>query len=134
MQILRDDLYRYSISQHNSALDGWSINLVHTRLFELYHALLAGAALPAAPADTHLRNFVDLELQSHPLDADREHWRGALAGAPWTEVPPVARAGGGRAVRVVMHDVAVPAWLSERVVTLADRFDVPSRTCCWPRT
>ena len=125
VHILRDDLYRYSISQHNSALDGWSINLVHTRLFELYHALLAGAALPAEPADTHLRTFVGLELQSVRSEADREHWGRALAGAPWTEVPRLRAPEEDAPLRVVMHDVAVPAELSDRVVALADRLDVP---------
>ena len=68
VQILSDQHYRYTVSQHNSALDGWSISLLHTQLFGLYHQLRGGAdaGLIRKPSgvDNHLRNFIGLEREA----------------------------------------------------------------------
>jgi len=124
VQILRDDLYRYSIDLHNSALDGWSINLVHVKLFEIYARLREGRALPEPDGQDHMRHFVGLERRSLSSPADREFWIGMLEGARPTEVPgrlPV----GAAPYAVEMHDVAISRELSGRIRALAERLAVP---------
>ena len=42
--ILSDESFRYVLSFHDSALDGWSINLFHTKLLRYYHQYRKGTA------------------------------------------------------------------------------------------
>ncbi|HWH00406.1 MAG TPA: amino acid adenylation domain-containing protein, partial [Pilimelia sp.] len=125
VHILRDDLYRYSISQHNSALDGWSINLVHTRLFEIYHALRSTGEYTGAPVPNHLRNFIGLERQALASAADRDFWRGVLADRPFTEIPRLRPVDEQAPFDVILHDVDLPDGLSDRVIALARSLGVP---------
>ncbi len=88
VQILTDEMYRYTVSQHNSALDGWSISLLHTQLFSLYHQVRGGADPSGEPAvDNHLRNFIGLELQALRSQASRDFWLRVLDGSVSTNVP-----------------------------------------------
>ena len=120
VQVLSDERFRYTISQHNSALDGWSISLLHTQLFQLY---LDRA--PEAPVDDHLRTFVGLERDAVASPASRDFWREVCAGAAGTEVPPKPGARATDDFAVVLRDVPLPAGTTERVTALADRLSVP---------
>ncbi|MFC8722275.1 amino acid adenylation domain-containing protein, partial [Kitasatospora sp. NPDC057198] len=128
VHVLRDDLYRYSISQHNSALDGWSINLVHTKLFEIYHALVADGAYTGEPVPNHLRNFIGLEQQSINSAEDRRYWLDRLADRPQTVIPRLRPRDEQAAFDVVLQDVPLPRGLSDRIVALAGRLGVPVKT------
>ncbi|MFJ3303922.1 amino acid adenylation domain-containing protein [Streptomyces sp. NPDC086549] len=128
VHVLRDDLYRYSISQHNSALDGWSINLVHTKLFEIYYALRDKGTYNGEAVPNHLRNFVGLEQQSLRSDTDRQYWLDALRDRPRTVVPRLRPRDEQAAFNVVLQDVPLPRGLSDRVIALADRLGVPVKT------
>ena len=64
VHVLGDELYRYSVSQHNSALDGWSITLLHTQLFDTYYRLLAGDRPDEEPAENHFRDYIGLERRA----------------------------------------------------------------------
>jgi len=125
VEILRDDLYRYTVSQHNSALDGWSISLVHTQLFDLYFRLCEGAPIAGDPPDGHLRDFVALEREAVESRESRSFWTSVLEqGAP-TELPRLVDAGGDEAFDVIMHDVRLPEGLSDRILALARDLAVP---------
>ncbi|MFI1194777.1 amino acid adenylation domain-containing protein [Micromonospora sp. NPDC020750] len=128
VHLFADDLYRYSLSQHNSALDGWSITLLHTRLFDTYHRLRDGRPLPEPPAGNHFRDYIGLERRAVASTADRDFWRDVLADGGVTELPrwepPTAEA----QRPVVFHEVDVSAGLSERLLRLADRLAVPLKT------
>ena len=128
VHILRDDLYRYSISQHNSALDGWSINLVHTKLFEIYYALREKGAYDGEAVPNHLRNFVGLEQQSLKSEEDRAYWAEALKDRPRTLVPRLRPRDEQAAFNVVLQDVPLPRGLSDRIIALAGRLGVPVKT------
>ena len=123
VQILRDDLYRYSISLHNSALDGWSINLVHAEVFDLCYRLRDGLPVPPNRPDNHERNFVGLEKQSLVSTVDKEFWTGVLTDRPLTSVPVSMPEGGGFAV--VMSYFDIPLELSGQIVALAESLEVP---------
>ncbi|MGW6951326.1 amino acid adenylation domain-containing protein [Streptomyces xanthophaeus] len=128
VHVLRDDLYRYSISQHNSALDGWSINLVHTKLFEIYHALCTDGVFTGEPVPNHLRNFIGLEQQSINSQADRQYWLDRLEDRPQTVIPRLRPRDEEAAFHVVLQDVPLPRGLSDRIVALAGRLGVPVKT------
>ncbi|HEX8305388.1 MAG TPA: amino acid adenylation domain-containing protein [Jatrophihabitans sp.] len=129
VQILSDELYRYTVSQHNSALDGWSISLLHTQLFQLYYQLREstqtdpGDLVPAV--DNHLRNFVGLEREALRSTESRDFWLRVLDGAGSTNVPRRPGAVDTDDFRVVMRDVALPRGLTQRISELADSLSVP---------
>ncbi|HEX6872761.1 MAG TPA: amino acid adenylation domain-containing protein [Micromonosporaceae bacterium] len=140
IQILADDRYRYTVSQHNSALDGWSISLLHTELFSLYAtvrdgggrppavpaelAASAGLGVPAGP-ERHLHSFVALEREALASSASRAYWLDVLRDAAPTEVPRLRPVQATADFKVVMQDVPLPAGITERVVALADALSVP---------
>jgi amino acid adenylation domain-containing protein len=124
VHILRDDLYRYSISQHNSALDGWSINLVNIKLFEIYHALRTEGRFTGGAVANHLGNFVGLEQQAIRSPQDRQFWLGVLDGRPQTTIPRL-RPPEDAEFNVVLQDVPLPRGLSDRIIALAGRLGIP---------
>ncbi|WP_433260187.1 amino acid adenylation domain-containing protein [Actinosynnema sp. CS-041913] len=125
VHVLADDLYRYSLSQHNSALDGWSITLVHTTLFDLYYRLLDGRPLPGTEVADHARTYVALERASLADDGHRAYWADLLEGGGPTELPRTRRSAQADVFPVVFHEVGFPRGLSDRIVALADRLAVP---------
>ncbi|MFJ4877290.1 amino acid adenylation domain-containing protein [Streptomyces sp. NPDC088745] len=125
VQVLSDDLYRYTVSQHNSALDGWSISLLHTQLFELYHQVREGRDTTRPAVDNHLRNFVGLETEALRSPASRDFWLDVLADADPADVPPKPGAVATDDFKVVLRDVPLPAGLTERVMATADALSVP---------
>ncbi|TDD25914.1 non-ribosomal peptide synthetase [Nonomuraea diastatica] len=125
VHVLADDLFRYTLSQHNSALDGWSITLVHTTLFDLYHRLVEGRPLPDAPTGNHVRDYVALERRSLADPEHRAHWAGVLDGGAFTELPRTRDAAAPDVFPVVFHEVELPAGLSDRIVALAGKLSVP---------
>jgi amino acid adenylation domain-containing protein len=125
VQMLSDDLFRYTLTQHNSALDGWSITLVHTQLFDLYHRLRDGRPLPGGAVRNHGRDYALLERRSLADQEHRDHWAGLLDGSVFTAVPRTLQSGPVGLFRVVFHEVEFPRGLSDRVVALAERLSVP---------
>ncbi|MFI7639459.1 amino acid adenylation domain-containing protein [Nonomuraea sp. NPDC049400] len=125
VHVLGDDLFRYTLSQHNSALDGWSITLVHTTLFDIYHRLLEGRPLPDALPGNHLRDYVALERRSLATEEHRSYWARLLAQGSFTELPRTRDSAEPDVFPVVFHEVEFPRGLSDRIVALADRLSVP---------
>ncbi|MGI5358637.1 amino acid adenylation domain-containing protein [Streptomyces sp. CA-252508] len=125
VQVLGDDLFRYTVSQHNSALDGWSISLLHTQLFELYHQLREGRDTSRPPVDNHLRNFVGLETEALRSPQSRDFWLKVLQDPRPADVPPRPGAEPTDDFRVVLRDVPLPSGLTQRIEATADALSVP---------
>lgn len=124
VHILTDDRYRYSISLHDSAVDGWSITLVHTTLFETYYRLLAGESTRPADAENHLRHHVELEREALASPVSKQFWQDVLApgtGEPLPRWDAPAEQGEG----VLMHPAPLPHGLSEQLLKLASALSVP---------
>jgi amino acid adenylation domain-containing protein len=128
VHVLSDNLYRYVLSQHNSALDGWSITLVHTQLFEIYYSLLKGNVYEKSLIDNHLRNYIGLEQQSLASDADRQFWHNLMDNARFTQLPRLQPEVPTSGLSVVFHEVKIDSLLSERIIYLADELNVPVKT------
>jgi len=128
IHVLSDQLYRYSVSQHNSALDGWSITQLHTDLFGIYHDLLAGRADTRPVPANYLRAYIAMELRSLESTADREFWTGLLPEATGTDIPRERDERVPDGQPVLFHDVDISDELSDRVLALADRMAVPVKS------
>ncbi|GAB3274764.1 non-ribosomal peptide synthetase [Kineosporia babensis] len=124
VHVLADDLFRYGISQHNSALDGWSITLLHTDLFQIYGDLRADRPLPEITTGTHLREYAVLEQQSLADPDHRDYWGRVLDGATLTPVPRSDRHATDQPFEVAFHEVDLSD-LSTRIKDTADRLQVP---------
>ncbi|MGP4047150.1 amino acid adenylation domain-containing protein [Streptomyces sp. 2A115] len=124
VHILADDRYRYSISLHDSAVDGWSITLVHTKLFETYYRMLAGEEAGLADADNHLRRHVELEREVLASPESKQFWQDVLAQGAAEPLPrwdaPATQGEG-----VLMHPVPLPEGLSDQLRELASALAVP---------
>ncbi|MGX5184222.1 amino acid adenylation domain-containing protein [Streptomyces avermitilis] len=125
VHVLSDDLFRYSLSQHNSALDGWSITLVHTTLFDLFHRLRDGRELPDATVANHARTYVALERRSLADDEHRAFWADLLEDSTFTALPRTRQEAEADVLPVVFHEVEFARGLSDRIVALANQLSVP---------
>ncbi|MGW4226950.1 amino acid adenylation domain-containing protein [Streptomyces bauhiniae] len=125
VHVLSDDLFRYSLSQHNSALDGWSITLVHTTLFDLFHRLRDGRELPDATVVNHARTYVALERGSLADDEHRAFWADLLEDSTFTALPRTRQEAESEVFPVVFHEVEFARGLSDRIVALANQLSVP---------
>jgi amino acid adenylation domain-containing protein len=132
VHVLSDNLFRYTLTQHNSALDGWSITLVHTQLFEAYHAAREGREAAAPKVGNFFRDFIALEQDALRSEDDRLFWRNAIEGTALTQLPrcapPQADTDTKAVPKVIFHDVDIPRTLSNRIVALSDRLGVPVKT------
>ncbi|PFZ10489.1 hypothetical protein COL60_10310 [Bacillus pseudomycoides] len=127
IHIISDDLYRYSISQHNSALDGWSMNKVHTYLFQTYFDLINGSneKSKTLSSNDHNRSFIHLEQQSINSEKHRKFWSETLENAPTGEIPRSRVSKLSQGNEVIFHDVDLPEGLSEKIIGLANKLKVP---------
>jgi amino acid adenylation domain-containing protein len=128
VHILADDLFRYSISQHNSMLDGWSMNQVHVKLFDIFLRLRDGLPYVSEGVNTHLRNFIGLERQAIGSQEFKDFWQTYLENAPQTDVPRLRPPVPDEAIKVTFRDVDLPEGLSDAVIDLARTLNVPVKT------
>lgn len=128
LHVLSNNIFRYVLSQHNSALDGWSITLVHTQLFRIYNTLLQGKVFDEPIIDNHIRNYIGLEMQSLKSEQDQDFWMSMLDGAPYTNLPKIESVQPASQLSVLFHEVEISKQLSNNIIALADRLAVPVKT------
>ncbi|MER7753332.1 amino acid adenylation domain-containing protein [Kitasatospora sp. NPDC097643] len=125
LHLLGDDEYQYSLSYHDAALDGWSVNTVHRDVFSAYFDLLDGEQ-PHGGVELTMshRQYVELERAAVASAEQRAFWLDVMDGAESTRVvpdtDPEPEFGG-----VGIHDVVFPAELSDGLVAAARRLKVP---------
>ncbi|MEA2665806.1 MAG: hypothetical protein QOI11_2750, partial [Candidatus Eremiobacteraeota bacterium] len=125
IHVLEDNRFRYCISQHNSALDGWSKMQVHTTLFDTYFRLLRGEMIEPVPTEDHLRNFIGMEKRSMESAEFARFWGDMLADRPTTAIPRLRPPDPSKGVEVVFQEVPLPDGLSDQIIALARRLEVP---------
>ncbi len=128
IHILSDNIYRYILSQHNSALDGWSITLVHTQLFRIYKVLLLGEVFDDPIIENHIRNYIGLEIQSLKSQQDKEFWLQVLNGATYNHLPKISKTNIVSKFSVIFHEVNITKQLSDSIISLAEKLAVPVKT------
>ncbi len=126
--LVRADEERHVLvfAMHHIVGDGWSTDLLLRDLRELYRARLAGErpALPERPID-----YLDYAVwqrentDSPDAKADLTHWRTALSGLTPLELPTDHPRPAERTHTGAVHEVALPAELTDALGTLNERTD-----------
>ncbi|MFI8455294.1 amino acid adenylation domain-containing protein [Kitasatospora sp. NPDC085464] len=142
VQVLTDDSFQWTLVEHHSILDGWSLWSTITEILLHYTRLLDGAG-PAElpPPASAYRDFVALEQRASASPESRRFWSETLAGHTLPQLPALAEQAprpAGQALRgdgasgVVdgygWRDAHLPAGLGPRVGALARRLGVPEKT------
>lgn len=78
IHILNNNEYIYTLSFHDSALDGWSVNLLHTDLFLIYYSLLTGKNPEIEISNVRFRDFIALEQKSVESENDKIYWKNKM--------------------------------------------------------
>ncbi|MCP1121469.1 non-ribosomal peptide synthetase [Robbsia andropogonis] len=128
VQILTDNKYLYTLSQHNSALDGWSISLVHTELFNTYFDLLAGKNQEKEVKKNYIRDYVELETLAIEDRSQHQYWDMVLNSASHTLLPVAQRPGIGERFTVKYHPVEISEALSNALIGVAEGMKVPVKS------
>ncbi|MDG4864567.1 amino acid adenylation domain-containing protein, partial [Streptomyces sp. T-3] len=127
LHLLGEEEYQYSLSYHDAALDGWSVNTIHRDIFATYFALLDGKPLPERHSGQSYRDFVALEQRAVASPEQRDFWLGLLDGAENTALPRLPEAD-SPVPAVAIHDVELPQGLSASVIATAGRLRVPVKS------
>lgn len=127
VHVLSDQAYRYTLSFHDSTLDGWSINRVQLELFTHYFAILGGGGPAPAAKTNYFAEYIRQERALLADDAPRTYWTERLSDREFAEVPRLRPATSDVSL-VRIRDVDIAAELSEAVKALARRHKVPVKT------
>lgn len=127
LHLLREDSYIYSISQHNSALDGWSMNKIHTFLFKTYYDLMEGRSVSSDSLsdNNHNKTFIYLEKKAISSPRFKLFWEDELRNVPNGAIPRSRYETLDKGNEVVFHDVDLPMGISEKIINLANKLKVP---------
>ncbi|MEU8924561.1 amino acid adenylation domain-containing protein [Kitasatospora sp. NPDC048545] len=142
VQVLSDDSFQWTLVEHHSILDGWSLWSTITEILLHYTRLLDGRGLAQLPPPASVyRDFVALEQRASASPEARRFWSETLAGhtlpqlpAPAGQTPrPAGQALRGDGASGVVdgygwRDAHLPAGLGPRVGALAKRLGVPEKT------
>ncbi|MFD7292174.1 amino acid adenylation domain-containing protein [Streptomyces sp. NPDC059897] len=130
LHLVAPERFQYSLSYHDAALDGWSVNTIHRDIFAAYFALLDGRT-PQTPAyDVDYRDFIALEREALDSEEQRAHWLKAMADAERTQLPRLTAESGAAAELppVVLHDVPLPEGLSTQLIRRAHALRIPVKS------
>jgi amino acid adenylation domain-containing protein len=126
LHLLGDRGYQYTLSYHDAALDGWSVNTIHRDVFETYFALLDGTAPPAAELPVSYADFVLAEREAVRSSQQSGYWRDLLGRFDSTRLPRLGRTGG--ASGVLIHDVELTGATARGLVRTAATLRVPVKS------
>ncbi|MEG4068026.1 amino acid adenylation domain-containing protein [Microcoleus sp. Pol11C2] len=135
--LMRFQLHRYTQETfqltfvfHHAILDGWSMGLLLTELFEQYFFLLEKTSGSAAVLpQSAFRDFVALEQASVASEEHQRFWREKLSDCTiavltrWQKFPREARIR-----QICTHNVAIPPEISEGLKQLANTAGVPLKS------
>ncbi|MEU2792643.1 amino acid adenylation domain-containing protein [Streptomyces sp. NPDC007100] len=130
LHLLAPERFQYSLSYHDAALDGWSVNTIHRDIFGAYFALLDGRE-PEAPAyDVAYRDFIALEREALNSEEQRAYWLEVMADAERTQLPRLTAESDAAAELppVVLHDVPLPEGLSAQLIQRAHALQIPVKS------
>jgi amino acid adenylation domain-containing protein len=125
-----DDTFQFSFSFHHAILDGWSVAVLLTELFQHYLASVKNQVLelPPAPASA-FQQFIMLEREAIGSPEQRTFWEQYLEG---TTVNSIARwpleEQSEHVRRVVQYEAPLTPELSEDVTRLVHAMGVPLKS------
>lgn len=126
IHILDAQRFNYNLSFHDSALDGWSINQLHTGLLQRYHQERTGTIQIDHVDDQFLRKYVALEMESLGDPSAQAFWKEELSGMALCELPSLAGIDAqADPFGVEFRNVDISQALSVKIKALAARIAVP---------
>jgi amino acid adenylation domain-containing protein/non-ribosomal peptide synthase protein (TIGR01720 family) len=128
---LSEDAFQFSWTEHHSILDGWSISIMLTELFQHYFYLIGEEQEPVDTARRDgMRDFVALELAALSSDTNLAFWKRKLAGSRPTQLPRLNREQEREDAvhRVGLIGVPVPDETFTGLQNLAQALGVPLKT------
>ncbi|HSU81463.1 MAG TPA: condensation domain-containing protein, partial [Thermoanaerobaculia bacterium] len=82
------ETFQLTLTENHAIFDGWSLHSTLAEMFELYFALLSGAAPePQPPLTLTYREYVRLEREALASEASEGYWRRLLHQAEPVELP-----------------------------------------------
>jgi amino acid adenylation domain-containing protein len=135
--LMRFQLHRYTQETfqltfvfHHAILDGWSMGLLLTELFQQYFLMLGkkGGSAAVLPQSA-FRDFVALERASVESEEHQRFWKEKLSDCTiavlprWQKFPREARIR-----QICSHNVAIPPEISEGLKQLANSAGVPLKS------
>ncbi|MEU0254907.1 amino acid adenylation domain-containing protein [Streptomyces sp. NPDC006184] len=130
LHLLGPEEFQYSLSYHDAALDGWSVNTIHRDIFTAYFALLDGREPEVRTYDVAYRDFIALERQALNSVEQRAFWLDLMDEAQGTLLPRHRSAArtDEDLPEVVIHDVGLPEGLSARLIERAHQLRIPVKS------
>ncbi|MGB3438459.1 MAG: amino acid adenylation domain-containing protein, partial [Actinophytocola sp.] len=126
LHLLGDRGYQYTLSYHDAALDGWSVNTIHRDVFETYFALLDGTAPSVADLPVTYADFVRAERDAVGSSRQSAYWRDVVGRFDSTRLPRLGRTGGAAGVEI--HDVELTGETAGGLVATAAALRVPVKS------
>ncbi len=124
IQVLNDKEYYYHLSFSDTALDGWSINLIHSQLFKIYYEIMAGTYIADNDEiDNHLRTYIKLEKEIIKSEEAKDYWVNILEDTPRIEIPRLRKEKGKN--EIIFFDVDITDDLSQKIISLSEELGIP---------
>ncbi len=120
---------QYTLSFHHAVLDGWSIALFQTALFETYVSLLArpDSHRDVSPLKTTPKRSLELEKRALDSPTCKAFWSDYLAESTPVSLPPLDGVM-QRGIAYNSRSAKVDPRTRDNLVRIADRLGVPLRT------
>ncbi|HEV8543864.1 MAG TPA: amino acid adenylation domain-containing protein, partial [Verrucomicrobiae bacterium] len=129
VQRFSDDVFQFIVSFHHAIMDGWSLAMMLTELFQDYAAILAKSESPVHAPRVTYRDFVALEQQTVSSKESQDFWRGKIENAVTHTLPRWPLKTGKKAHEQTRGpEIYYPATLLKALQDLARSCGVPIRT------
>ncbi|MCU0285927.1 MAG: amino acid adenylation domain-containing protein [Acidobacteria bacterium] len=127
IHILENEVFQYTLSIHDSTLDGWSMSSLNTELFLAYFAFAKGQEPPAAPPlKAFYRDYVQMELETLKQEEQKKYWQELLTDSTFTKLARWPRENPHYdAIEVCFHKVDISLQVSDALNKLARSLSVP---------
>ena len=87
VQRYSDDTFQFIVSFHHAIMDGWSLAMMLTELFQDYCGLLSKENPEIKPPQVTYRDFVSLEQQTIQNESSRKYWKELLRNPTIHKLP-----------------------------------------------
>jgi microcystin synthetase protein McyA len=127
-----DDSFQFTLTEHHSIIDGWSLTSVVHEVFDYHYARLNNGAFPDEPSlSVTFRDYVRLERLALESEECQKFWAEKLKDCTMTKLPrwhsSVRPAAGSRVRRI---EVPISSETSDILKQFARSIAVPLKSVC----
>ncbi|AFY58521.1 amino acid adenylation enzyme/thioester reductase family protein [Rivularia sp. PCC 7116] len=123
------ETFQFTLTFHHAILDGWSLALMLSELFEEYFSLINKQNYSISPPTITFRDFVALQQKAINSTDNRQYWLQKLTGAIQSEIPRwrFSNANNHTPENLII-DVAISEKVSQGLKDLAKSATVPLKS------